>query len=260
MGTVLEMSSAGAMAAGRGAGRSRAVPLLAILAVALLGGCAGGDGPSGGETGAEGIEGGAGLEGVAGQFAPAIGRIANVYAGEAPRVSASDPALFTPEAIAAAPAAFRLVQVNALDLVEPARLIRDNGAEETYLLRSGPTAAFDDGILVATRGFGDDLFTMGSQGVLPVLRAGGGQVTRLMESLDPQDQVVTARFDCTISPAGSETVDLGLRQESLRRFDENCRGEALIFDNIYWLDGAGAVVASRQYVSPSVAYLRANRL
>ncbi len=259
MGTVLEMSGAGLTAAGGGAGRSRAA-LLAVLALALVGGCAGGDGPSGGESGAESVEGAAGLEGVAGQFAPAIGRLANIYAGEAPRVSASDPALFTPEAIAATPAAFRLVQINALGLVEPARLIRDNGAEDTFLLRSGPTAAFDDGILVATRGFGDDLFTMGSQGVLPALRAGGGQVTRLMESLDPQDQVVTTRFDCTVTPAGSETVDLGLRQESLRRFDENCRSEALIFDNIYWLDGAGTVVASRQYVSPSVAYLRANRL
>jgi hypothetical protein len=249
MGTVLEMSGGGRRAGSRGL----------ALALALLAGCAGGDGPSGGETGGEDGAGG-GLEASSGRLAPAVGRLASLYAGDAPQVEAAEPSLFTPEAIAAAPGAFRLVQVNALGLVEPARLIRDNGAEDTYRLRSGPTAAFDDGILVATRGFGDDLFTMGSQGVLPALRAGGGQVTRLMESLDPQDQLVTTRFDCTVAPAGTETVDLGLRQESLRRFNENCRSATLIFDNIYWLDGAGTVVASRQYVSPSVAYLRANRL
>lgn len=259
MGTVLEMRGMGAMR-----GRRPAALAAALLGLALLGACAGGDGPSGGESGEESLEGGAGpgggLEGATGRLGSTVGRLADLYAGEAPRVGAVTPELFTPEAIAADRAAFRLVQVNALGLVEPARVIRDNGAEETYRLRSGPTAAFDEGILVATRGFGDDLFTMSSQGVLPALRAGGGPVTRLMESLDPQDQVVVTRFDCAVTAAGAETVDLGFRQESLRRFDENCRSPSLIFDNIYWLDGAGTVVASRQYVSPSVAYLRANRL
>jgi hypothetical protein len=242
------------------AGAARPAALVAAVSLALLAACAGGDGPSGGESGEDGLGGGAGLEGTTGRFGSTVGRLADLYVGEVPRTAPTSPELFTPEAIAASPAAFRLVQVNALGLVEPARIVRDNGAEDTYPLRSGPTAAFDDGILVATRGFGDDLFTMSSQGVLPALRAGGGTVTRLMESLDPQDQVATTRFDCIVTPAGAETVDLGFRQESLRRFDENCRSPVLIFDNIYWLDSGGTVVASRQYVSPSVAYLRANRL
>jgi hypothetical protein len=190
-----------------------------------------------------------------------VSRLQSFYVGDEPFAEVrTRPSRYTPEAIAASPASYRLVQVNALGLVEPARVIQDNGGEDTYRLRSGPTATFDDGILVATRGFGDDLHVIGSQGVLAALRAGGGQVTRIAETIDAQDQVVTTRFDCTIASAGTETVDLGLRQESLRRFDENCRSATLIFDNIYWLDGAGTVVASRQYVSPSVAYLRANRL
>lgn len=250
MGTVLAM---------RGPAMRRGAGALALMALAaLLAACAGGDGSSGGEVGSG--PGSDGASAVVGAVSPAVGRIATFYAGNAPRVSPGDPALFSPEAVAAAPEGFRLVQVNALGLVEPARILRDNGAEETYALRSGPTAAFDDGILVATRGFGDDLYAMSSQGVLAALRAGGGPVTRVMEALDPQDQVVAQRFDCTVTAAGTEVVDLGLRQEALRRLDENCRGEAVIFDNIFWLDGAGTVVASRQYVSPTVAYLRANRL
>jgi hypothetical protein len=55
-------------------------------------------------------------------------------------------------------------------------------------------------------------------------------------------------------------VNLGVREATLRRFDENCRGTTIIFDNIYWVDGSGAIVSSRQYVSPTVAYLRSNRL
>ncbi|MBP1805286.1 YjbF family lipoprotein [Rubellimicrobium aerolatum] len=170
------------------------------------------------------------------------------------------PGGFTPQAIAAEPGAYRLVQINALGVQEPARVIETNGDEVTIALQSGPTAAFDDGILVSTHGFGDDLVTIDSAGVREAMRAGGGPVTRRMEMLDAQDRVTTTSFACAIAPAGQEVVDLGLRQASLRRFDERCQSPALIFSNIYWLDDAGNVVSSRQYVSPTVAYLRSGRL
>jgi hypothetical protein len=195
--------------------------------------------------------------GIVGQLRSIFGGIGSDDAVRAPR---SIPGGFTPEAIAAEPGAYRLVQINALGLQEPARIIQENGDEVTIALQSGPTAAFDGGLLVATRGFGDDLITMESAGVLQALRAGGGTVTRRMETLDPQDQVLTDSFACTIAPAGEETVNLGIREATLRRFDENCRGTAIVFDNIYWLDGSGTIVSSRQYVSPTVAYLRSNRL
>jgi hypothetical protein len=172
----------------------------------------------------------------------------------------SVPGGFSPEAIAAEPGAYRLIQINALGVQEPGRIIQENGPEVTIALQSGPTAAYDTGVLVATRGFGDDLYAIDSRGVVEALRAGGGAVTRRMERLTSQDQVVTESFACTISAVGSEAVNLGLREATLRRFDESCRGQSVIFDNIYWLDAGGSIVASRQYVSPTVAYLRSNRL
>ena len=241
MGAILEMSAA--------AGRARTWGLLLLL----LGACAGGDGADGGAVGA-------GEAGGPGPLQPVLSGVEAFYVGDAPSLAPPDPGLFTPDAVAAQPGAFRLMQVNALGLVEPGRLIQANGSEETYRLRSGPTAAFDEGILVATRGFGDDLMTMDSRGVLPALRAGGGEIERAMETLDAQDQVQTQRFACTIAAAGSEEVDLGLRRATLQRLDETCRSPALVFQNIYWLDAGGTLTASRQYVSPSVAYLRANRL
>jgi group 4 capsule polysaccharide lipoprotein GfcB/YjbF len=195
--------------------------------------------------------------GIVGQVRSVFGGIGSNDAVRAPR---SVPGGFTPEAIAAEPGAYRLVQINALGLQEPARVIQENGPEITLAFQSGPTAAYDGGILVATRGFGDDLITMESAGVLQALRSGGGTVTRRMETLDPQDQVLTDSFACTIAPAGTEAVNLGVREATLSRFNENCRSATLVFDNIYWLDGSGDIVASRQYVSPTVAYLRSNRL
>lgn len=192
-----------------------------------------------------------------GQVGGLLGGVGSDDSVSAPRAV---PGGFTPQAIAAEPGAYRLAQVNALGLAEPARVIQENGDEITIALQSGPTAAFDDGILVATRGFGDDLFTLDSRGVVEALRAGGGTVSRRMETLDAQDQIRTSTFACTIAAAGSESVNLGLRELTLRRFDENCRSEAFVIDNIYWLDGAGDILASRQFVSPTVAYLRTNAL
>ena len=232
---------------------------LGAAALLALMGCSQGAGP-----GDAGNEAGVAVPDAETRALGIVGQVRTIFGGigsdEGVRASRSIPGGFTPEAIAAEPGAYRLVQINALGLLEPARVIQENGDEITMALQSGPTAAFDGGVLVATRGFGDDLITMGSAGVLEALRAGGGSVTRRMETLDPQDQVLTDSFECTIAPAGTETISLGVREASLRRFDENCRGTALVFDNIYWLDGAGSIVASRQYVSPTVAYLRSNRL
>lgn len=180
--------------------------------------------------------------------------------GEENDETSTPPPTYRPEAVAAQPQNYRLIQINALGLVEPARVLQSNGDEVTLRLQSGPTAAFDGGILVATRGFGDDLYALESRGVLQALRAGGGSLSRRMETLDAQDRVQVQAFSCTLESAGTEAVNLGLREASLRRFEENCRSERVVFDNIYWLDDGGEIVASRQFVSPSVAYLRSNRL
>lgn len=229
---------------------------IGLAALAVLAACAEGT-P---ESGAEGVA----LPSAESTALGIIGQVRGVFGGvgsdDSVRASRAVPGGFGPQAIAAEPGAYRLVQINALAIQEPARVIQENGAEETLALQSGPTASFDGGVLVATRGFGDDLVTMESRGVLQALRAGGGTTARRMEMLDGQDQVLTENFACTVTAAGAEMVNLGLREVELRRFDENCRGATLIFDNIYWLDGQGQIASSRQYVSPTVAYLRSSRL
>jgi hypothetical protein len=155
---------------------------------------------------------------------------------------------------------YRFVQVNALGLAEPARVVSGEGETFTLELQSGRTAAFRDGVLVATRGFGEDLQAMEAPGLLGLLAAGGGTLQRRMEVVDGQDRVTAEALACTVTAAGPEVVDLGTREVEAQRLDESCRGSRVIFDNIWYLDAAGAIVASRQYVSPSVAYLRSNRL
>jgi hypothetical protein len=168
---------------------------------------------------------------------------------------------FTPEEVAASPDDYRLFTINALGVAELARRLTSADGRETFIAQSGFSASYKDGILVATRGLiGEDIMAASAPGLLDAIVAGGGTTTRAIETLDALNQINTATFTCTVTAAGTETINLGIRSVEAPRFDENCRGSALIFDNIYWLDESGAILASRQYVSPTVAYLRSNRL
>ncbi len=168
---------------------------------------------------------------------------------------------FTPQAIADSPDDYRLFTINALGIAELARRLTSADGHETFVSQSGFTAAFRDGVLVATRGLiGEDIMAASATGVVETLAAGGGTITRDIERLDGRNRIRTSSYSCTFTPAGPETINLGIRSTEADRFDEKCRGSDVVFDNIYWLDETGAIIASRQYVSPTVAYLRSNRL
>lgn len=167
---------------------------------------------------------------------------------------------FTAAEIGANPDAFVLMTINAMGVQEPARRIAAEGTDETYEFESGFTAAFEDGMLVATHGLGFDLIAADGAETRAALRQGGGVASRSIEVMDSLDQLARVDFRCTIAPAGEEAVNLGARTVTLRKFTENCVSDRLIFESSYWFDAAGSMLASEQYVSPTVAYLRSNRL
>ncbi|MBW7920489.1 MAG: YjbF family lipoprotein [Rubellimicrobium sp.] len=167
---------------------------------------------------------------------------------------------FTAQAIADNPENFMIVDVPNIGLNQPARIVQKNGPDETWAAQSGATFAFHDGVMVATRGLIDDLLTLSGAGVRNALAAGGGTVTRTLERLDDLDRLSTLVLTCTITGDGPEVVNLGLREAELAKFTEHCASPALVFDNAYWLDPEGRIIASRQLVSPGVGYARLNRL
>lgn len=167
---------------------------------------------------------------------------------------------FTAQLIAERPQDYMIVDVPGLGLQQPARIIRDNGAEETWQAQGGATFAFDDGMLVATRGLIDDLLTTDGTATRAAIRAGGGVVQRTVESLDSRDQLSALTLTCTVTDDGAESVNLGLREVTLRKFTERCESQPLVFENAYWLDANDEILSSRQFISATVAYLRSNRL
>jgi Group 4 capsule polysaccharide lipoprotein gfcB, YjbF len=230
MGTVLAMSDVNAV--------RMSLNVAVISAIVLLSGC--------GELAKSGV-------------GPRI--IATLVPSMAQDVAAPNAALdFSPQTIAANTSQFQIFTINALTVQAPGRLIQDNGIDQTWASQSGFTASYRDGLLVATRGLGDDLMASDTGQVRAVLAQGGGQAERAVDFLDDFDRIETVRFACEIAAQGREVVDLGLRQPELAKYEETCSSPTLVFTNIYWLDDAGEILQSRQFVSQTVAYLRSNRL
>jgi len=167
---------------------------------------------------------------------------------------------FTPADLRTNPDGFQLVTVDSMGLGEPARLIASANGRQTWEGESGFTATYQDGILATTHGLIFDLISADGSATLAAMRAGGGDTARSIEVMDSQDQLTRIDFACTVSDGGPEAVNLGTREVTARRFTESCRSPLLVIENRFWLDGSGGIIASLQYVSPTVAYLRSNRL
>lgn len=197
------------------------------------------------------------------------GPVAVVAAGVVPGLArvVGDPAAatapadgFGPEDIAADPTGFVIMGVPGLNQPTLARRVAGGQAGTTWISQDGYTAAFRDGMLVATRGLGFDLMAADPAAARAALAAGGGTYSRVHETLDSLDRIVRTEFDCTMQAQGREEIDLGLRQVVARKFSETCGSRAIRFENLYWLDNDGGILSSRQFISRTVAYLRSNRI
>lgn len=119
----------------------------------------------------------------------------------------------------------------------------------------GITIAFRDGVLVGTRGLGDDLMTADVAGIRALLDEGGanGYQPHIRSFIDGENQTVFRSYQCRRTAQTRE-------QTGLRRIDIRCASPKDSFANIYWLDGAGRVARSRQWVSPLTGYMETERV
>lgn len=140
----------------------------------------------------------------------------------------------TPDVLAQLQGAVLLTELGGAGavMVEDGR----NGAMVSYVDSGRVGLSLVDGIVVGTRGMGNDLMTADVTATRQALRS-GGQATRVHRRLDGENAIVVTTFDCQLTRAGSVAT-------------ETCSGPSATFTNTYTLDRDGAVIASRQWVGP----------
>ncbi|MGR3762371.1 YjbF family lipoprotein (plasmid) [Roseobacteraceae bacterium NS-SX3] len=123
------------------------------------------------------------------------------------------------------------------------------------------TLAMRDGMLVATRGLGDDILSasvpadgQGLQGP-----AHGGARSFEIRGLDNGSRRLT--LACERRDLGPETIEIVEIRYATRHLQERCEGAGGVIVNDYWADSrSGRIWQSRQWAGPETGYLRIRQL
>lgn len=130
-----------------------------------------------------------------------------------------------------------------------------NGSKVTWMSADQVSVTLENGLLVATRGFVQDLMATDNSQVITALVASGGSAVREVEYLNGLDQITPVIFQCNITSGGYETVEtLGVSVRA-ERFNEACTSDTFTFTNSYWISDEGGIVKSNQLVSPGVGFV-----
>ncbi|OOY03009.1 YjbF family lipoprotein [Thioclava sp. F28-4] len=146
-----------------------------------------------------------------------------------------------------------------LEVVIPSRdanatlsLAGRNGTVETWRSGDDITVSVDRGVVVATRGLGDDLMAADAGPTLAALRGTKiGAYRRTYRFLTADNHSDYVLLGCEMTTAGNET----LAGQNLLRHEEKCRNPKMAVTNIYWTNKKGRIQAGRQWVSPTVGQI-----
>ena len=151
-------------------------------------------------------------------------------------------AAMTPEALAQVPQ--RVIVVEWEKARNAAGMIREaeNAGVETYFDQGRSGVLLNGGVVVSTRGFGNDLLMADVSGFRSAL-ASRGQYTRVLRLLGTENQTIIQSYTCDISVSGQTAT-------------ESCVGASGAFQNTYALASNGRIQSSRQWATPEIGYLR----
>ncbi|WP_432448655.1 YjbF family lipoprotein [Aliiroseovarius marinus] len=130
-----------------------------------------------------------------------------------------------------------------------------NGPVTTWQSGDRVSLSFLQGVLVATRGLGDDLMAQDA-GPLPKLlsQGQGGTYQRQTRHLSGENQIRGTTLTCSLEPGNPERILLANGTTDARRFVENCHAGTLRITNLYWRDTRGSLVKSYQWISEGAGY------
>ena len=174
-------------------------------------------------------------------------------------LTADAPTALTREQIEAQPV--ELLRVSFIDFGVTSVLVQSGGSAGmvTWLGADRRSVTFKDGLLVATRGLGDDLMGSDIDAAIASLN-GGGNHLRTLDFLNGLNQIERIQFTCTTTKEGTETLTIFEKTYQTDVLEEVCDSEIGGFKNAYWRDGNGVIWQSRQFISVGGGYLGYQRL
>ncbi|WP_370515264.1 YjbF family lipoprotein [Paracoccus sp. S-4012] len=219
--------------------------LTALLAAALgLAAC-------GSQTGDDGGTLGGSLVQVARQ---AIGSAGGGGAGapaEAPRSAEQMAAT----ALQVNPGPLVLAGLESAGVTQVLALTGENGAMRTYMTPNMEGVILRRGLLIGTRGIGNDLSTaeIGTEGLIRSRSAGSGN--RIMRIYGGDGRELPLPMTCTVATGAGQSFSFAGTAWNATQVAETCRIAGAEVQNSYLVTAGGEIPVSRQWAGPGLGYI-----
>ena len=168
--------------------------------------------------------------------------------------------VITRKAIDASPVKVLLAGIESRNAFATLSPVGENAGVISWVSGDSIGLSFRRGVLVATRGLGQDLMVADVSGPLAVLRSGGGHAIRIHDYLDGENQVTRRRFQCNIQTIGREVLAIYGLTIATKHVVENCENPDFSFQNHYWLSSGSKIWQSRQWIGPELNYVFVQQL
>lgn len=137
-----------------------------------------------------------------------------------------------------------------------------NGPVVTWRSADAVTMSLKDGLIVATRGLGDDLMAADIDDTRAVLSGHkeGNDYTRIHTYLDGEYQTTFRAFRCRIEVTTPDTIRIVGATHKTTRIEESCFSPEGNIANTYWVGSDGTMWRSKQWISRSLGYMETELL
>lgn len=163
---------------------------------------------------------------------------------DGPATPPPDPAAMAAEALRVNPNPLILVGLESMNTTQVLAMTGENQDMRTYMTANEQALILRNGMLIATRGLGNDLSVAEASGSAALILSGrSGQAKRVMRYYTGDGLERPLPMDCTISPGPKAGVIV-----------ENCKGLGASFQNNYIVSG-GRITVSRQWIGPALGYV-----
>ena len=131
----------------------------------------------------------------------------------------------------------------------------NNEERLTWVSSDGISLSYDDGVLIATRGFSQDLLSLKYEKPSKLFTSSYRQYNKTHRYLNGENRYNELKFKCTgkkMAPQPIEIVEYALLVD---RYVETCVNKRYTYKNEYYLlSGTTVVVKSKQWISPVNSY------
>lgn len=136
-----------------------------------------------------------------------------------------------------------------------------NGDVQTFATTTEETLVMRRGILIASRGLGDDLMSSESAQVAAlVLARGEGSARHVYRFLDGEGIERPLPMDCDIRRGADKPLRFAGTDYRTTEMVETCRAGRTEITNRYFVTSGGIVALSQQWISPRIGYVTIQRV